>query len=53
MLNQKVLTSANIINSKGLAGGIGVERIAMLKYSISDIRNLYNNNFYINKQFKK
>lgn len=53
MLNQNVLKSANIHNTKGLAGGIGVERIAMLKYSISDIRNLYNNNFFINKQFKK
>lgn len=53
MLNQNVLKSANIQNTKGIAGGIGVERIAMLKYSISDIRNLYNNNFFINKQFKK
>lgn len=53
MLNQNVLKSANIHNTKGLAGGIGVERIAMLKYSINDIRNLYNNNFFTNKQFKK
>lgn len=54
MLHQNVLKSAGIKNiNSGLAGGIGVERIAMLKYGIKDIRDLYNNDFDINIQFKK
>lgn len=54
MLNQKVITAAGIkhINT-GLAAGIGIERIAMLKYNISDIRDLYNNDFDVLKQFVK
>lgn len=53
MLHENVLNAANIKNKTGIAGGIGIERLTMLKYGISDIRNLYNNNFAINKQFKK
>ncbi len=53
MLHKNVLKSANIKNKVGIACGIGVERITMLKYSVNDIRDLYNNNFYINNQFKK
>lgn len=54
MLNQVVMQKANIKNIKtGLAAGIGVERIAMLKYKISDIRDFYNNDFLIADQFKK
>ncbi|GAA5414549.1 phenylalanine--tRNA ligase subunit alpha [Ureaplasma ceti] len=53
MLHENVLSAANIHGKKGIAGGIGIERLAMLKYGISDIRNLYNNNFAVNKQFKK
>mgnify|MGYP003308524203 CR=1 FL=1 len=42
------------INAKvGLAAGIGIERIAMLKYGINDIRDLYTNNFEFNRQFRK
>ena len=54
MLNQRVIEEAGItgINS-GLAAGIGVERIAMLKYGITDIRDFYNNDFDILKQFNK
>jgi len=48
-----VLRLADIKNSVGLAAGIGIERIAMLKYGISDIRDFYNNNFAFIKQFKK
>ncbi len=53
MLNQEVIKKSNIKNiDSGLAAGIGVERIAMLKFGIKDIRYLYNNDFDINKQFK-
>ena len=53
ILHRNVLANANIksINS-GLAAGIGVERIAMLKYGIKDIRDIYNNDFRLTKQLK-
>lgn len=53
LLNTNVLNIAGIQNKVGLAAGIGVERLAMLKYGISDIRNFYTNNFAFIKQFKK
>jgi len=37
---------------QGFAFGVGVERIAMLKYGIDDIRSLYSNDLRQNKQFK-
>lgn len=53
MLHQKVLKAANIkkVNS-GLAAGIGIDRIAMLKYGIKDIRDIYNNDFRLSNQLK-
>ena len=39
-------------NMVGLAAGIGIDRIAMLKYGISDIRSIYNNDFRLLEQFK-
>lgn len=36
----------------GFAFGIGIERIAMLKYHIDDIRNFYTNDLRFLKQFK-
>ena len=53
LLNINVLNIAGIKNKVGLAAGIGIERLTMLKYGISDIRNLYTNNFAFTKQFKK
>lgn len=53
MLHKNVLLAANIYDKKGIAAGIGVERLAMIKYGIYDIRDLYNNHFGINKQFRK
>ena len=38
---------------RGFAFGIGVERVAMLRYGIDDIRNLYINDTRFLKQFKK
>ncbi|WP_348735345.1 phenylalanine--tRNA ligase subunit alpha [Spiroplasma endosymbiont of Ammophila pubescens] len=37
----------------GFAFGIGIERIAMLKYGIDDIRRFYTNNIRFLEQFKK
>lgn len=53
MLHQNVLKAANLdLNLKGLAFGIGIDRVAMLKYGIDDIRYLYSNNIKFNKQIK-
>ena len=37
----------------GFAFGIGVERIAMLKYGIDDIRSFYTNDKRFIEQFKR
>lgn len=39
--------------NQGFAFGIGVDRIAMLRYGIDDIRHLYNNDLRFLKQFIK
>lgn len=36
----------------GLAFGLGIDRIVMIKYGIKDIRYIYNNDFRLLKQFK-
>jgi len=38
---------------QGYAFGIGVDRFAMLKYGITDIRHFYNNDLRVLKQFMK
>lgn len=37
----------------GFAFGIGIERIAMIKYGIDDIRRFYTNDVRFLEQFKK
>ncbi len=54
IVNPVVLDNCNI-NSKifsGLALGIGIERIAMLKHGVSDIREFYKSNLDFLRQFK-
>ena len=48
-----VLENCNIDSEKfsGLAFGLGVERIAMLKYEVDDIRDFYKSNLDFLKQF--
>mgnify|MGYP001002021048 FL=1 len=55
MVNNNVLEASGYDSSKyrGFAFGIGVERIAMLKYGINDIRQFYTNDLRFIKQFKK
>ena len=54
IINPKVLENCNIDSShySGLAFGIGVERIAMLKYGVQDIRDFYKSNLDFLKQFR-
>jgi phenylalanyl-tRNA synthetase alpha chain len=53
MIHPNVLEMAGMDSEKytGYAFGIGVERIAMLKYRIKDIRLFFNNNYRFLRQF--
>jgi len=55
IVNKKVLEMSGIDSEKysGLAFGLGLERIAMIKYGISDIRTLFENNIKFLKQFNR
>ena len=55
MVNDNVLEACGYDSKKyqGFAFGMGVERIAMLKYGINDIRSFYTNDLRFIKQFKK
>ena len=54
VVNKKVLDNCNIDSTKysGLAFGIGIERIAMLKYGINHMGKLFENDIEFLKQFK-
>ena len=54
IVNPIVLENCNIDSEKysGLAFGLGVERIAMLKYGVNDIREFYKSNLDFLRQFK-
>lgn len=54
MVNDNVLKMSGYDPSKyqGFAFGIGVERLAMLKYGIEDIRHFYTNDLRFLNQFK-
>ncbi|WKX02195.1 phenylalanine--tRNA ligase subunit alpha [Candidatus Mycoplasma mahonii] len=54
MLHKKVFDAANYNNDmNGFAAGIGIERIAMIKYGINDIREFYKNDMRFLKQFQE
>ena len=54
VVNPIVLENCEIDSSKysGFAFGLGIERIAMLKYNVSDIRDFYKSNLDFLSQFK-
>ena len=54
IVNPRVINNCNINSQKysGLAFGLGVERIAMLKYGVNDIRDFYKSNLDFLNQFK-
>lgn len=53
IIHENVLEMANIDSTKisGFAFGVGIERLAMIKYKINDIRDLYGNNTKFLSQF--
>lgn len=55
MVHPNVLEMSGFDSSKyqGFAFGMGIERIAMLKYGVDDIRHFYLNNVKFLKQFQK
>lgn len=55
LVNKKVLEMSGIDSNvySGLAFGLGIERITMIKYGISDIRTLFENNLKFLKQFDR
>ncbi len=55
MVHPHVLDMTGIDSTKysGFAFGVGVERVAMLKYGIDDIRNFYNNNIQFLDNYKR
>ena len=54
VVNPAVLNNCNIDSKRysGLAFGLGIERIAMLKYGVHDIREFYKSNLDFLEQFK-
>ncbi|MBD3610436.1 MAG: phenylalanine--tRNA ligase subunit alpha, partial [Gammaproteobacteria bacterium] len=54
MVHPKVLESAGIDSEKytGFAFGMGVERLAMLRYGVNDLRLFFENDLRFLKQFK-
>ncbi|WP_406614727.1 phenylalanine--tRNA ligase subunit alpha [Mycoplasma corogypsi] len=53
MLHPNVLKMAGYTNDfNGFAAGLGIERITMIKYGFSDIRDLYRNDLRIMEQFR-
>ena len=54
MVHPNVLSNVNIDNKKytGFAFGLGVERLTMLRHSITDLRMFYDNDISFLSQFK-
>lgn len=55
IVNKKVLEMSGIDSNEysGLAFGLGIERITMIKYGISDIRTLFESNIKFLSQFNR
>ena len=55
VVNKRVLENCGIDSNvySGLAFGLGIERVTMIKYGITDIRTLFENNVKFLKQFDR
>ena len=55
MVNRHVLENCGVDPDKytGFAFGMGIERIAMLKYGVNNIRALFENDVRLLEQFSK
>jgi len=54
MVHPEILEASGYDSGRytGFAAGMGVERIAMLRYGIDDIRNFYANDLRFLRQFQ-
>ncbi len=54
MIHPEVFKSVNIDNEiySGFAFGVGVERLAMMRYGINDLRLFFENDLKFVEQFK-
>jgi phenylalanyl-tRNA synthetase alpha chain len=54
MVHPNVLESAGVDSEKytGYAFGIGIERLAMLRYGVSDLRTFFENDLRFLRQFR-
>jgi phenylalanyl-tRNA synthetase alpha chain len=54
MVNRKVLENCNVDPDEytGFAFGMGIERIAMLKYGVNNIKTLFENDVRFLEQFE-
>ena len=54
MVHPNVLESAGVDSEKytGYAFGIGIERLAMLRYGVTDLRTFYENDLRFLQQFR-
>ncbi len=55
MVHPEVFKHVNIDSEKyrGFAFGLGVERLAMLRYGVNDLRHFFNNDLHFLQQFNK
>jgi phenylalanyl-tRNA synthetase alpha chain len=55
MVDPSVLSASGIDSEKysGFAFGMGIERIAMLRYGVDDLRHFFENDMRFLNQFKK
>jgi phenylalanyl-tRNA synthetase alpha chain len=55
MVDPNVLAASGIDHEKysGFAFGMGIERIAMLRYGVDDLRHFFENDMRFLSQFKK
>ena len=53
LVHPNVLNNVGIDSTKyqGFAFGVGIERIAMLRYGVDDVRNFYNGDLRLVNQF--
>jgi phenylalanyl-tRNA synthetase alpha chain len=54
MVHPNVLESAGVDSEKytGYAFGIGIERLAMLRYGVTDLRTFFENDLRFLRQFR-
>jgi phenylalanyl-tRNA synthetase alpha chain len=53
IFHENVMKASNVSGKSGIAGGMGIERMACIKFGINDVRDLYKNDFRLINQLKE